>query len=156
MRKYLTMLALACAANAAMATNSFNPTNNQLSLDSVVLNGVVYTNVVVTVNSFTVNSVGNSAPVTVAQTCTSANLTVANYNAIALGMTLNQVNQTIGCANSPGATATIGNSYTSYGWINVSLTGGVSTTIGVAFDITGTVVTVVPGTDNFFKSRTGF
>jgi hypothetical protein len=63
LRQVFASSLLILAANAAMATDTFNPATNQLTLDSVVLNGVVYGNVVVTINSFTVNSVGSSTPV---------------------------------------------------------------------------------------------
>src|SRR6476469_760876 len=81
MRKFLGTLACLLAANSAMAVNTFDPTTNKLSLDSVVINGVVYNNVVVTLKSFTLNSVGTSAPyAAVTATCGSTDFTNAKFN----------------------------------------------------------------------------
>ncbi|MGZ5009436.1 MAG: hypothetical protein ACXV74_00575 [Methylobacter sp.] len=81
----------------AHATSTYNPTTNILTIDSVIDNGVQYNNVVVNLGaSFSVISVGSSAPV-VSGTCSSSNFSLAVYNAITVGMTLNQVNQAMGC-----------------------------------------------------------
>ncbi len=71
----LAGLALIISANAALATNSFNPANNQLSLDSVVVNGATYNNVVVTINSYAIISVGSTS------TSSGGTLTLAQLNA---------------------------------------------------------------------------
>lgn len=55
-------IAAMCLSFGALATTTFNPTNNQLSIDAVLLSGAVYKNVNVALNNYTVNSVGSGAP----------------------------------------------------------------------------------------------
>lgn len=157
MRQVVASVALILATNVAMAVDTFDPASNKLSLDSVVLNGVVYNNVVATLNSYSLNSVGSSAPyVAVTVTCSGANFTVAKYNAILSGMTLDQVKQTIGCANDVSLTAAVGTTVVSLGWDYTNPSTLVTSLILVQFDGTGTKVNADPTNLGLFKSRGGF
>ena len=157
MRQVVASVALIVAANAAMAVDTFDPASNKLSLDSVVLNGVVYNNVVVTLNSYTLISVGSSAPYgPVTATCSAGNFTVAKYNAIVPGMTLDQVKQTIGCANDVNLTAAVGSTIVRLGWYYRNPSTGDTSLILVEFDGTGTKVNADPNNLGLYKSRAGF
>jgi hypothetical protein len=93
--------------------------------------------------------VGSSAPyVSVAAACSSANFTVPKYNAISAGMTLDQVNQTIGCTYDPKYTSAVSD-YVIHIWIYGTAA------ITVYFDSTDSVVRGLNG-GNTFKSRSGF
>jgi len=85
--------------------------------------------------------------------CTPANLTLANYNAISLGMTLAQVNQIIGCQFDP-TTTQITAQMVAYFWDDNSDGNGDDQSIAVFFDPTGSKVTGISGSSNF-KSATG-
>jgi hypothetical protein len=85
----------------------------------------------------------------VAATCVASNFTTAAFNAIQLGMTLSQVNQTLGCANDPFFTQR--NIYqVTHAW-----SAQVGGSIIVYFDAAGTIVTGINGS-NMFKSSSGF
>jgi hypothetical protein len=93
--------------------------------------------------SFNSGSSGGTSPVTTA--CTSANFTKASFNAIAVGMSLQQVEQTIGCAYDPvvshnGLLPTI---YAVYQWDYTNLLSNppILDNITVWLDWTGSVVT---------------
>ena len=85
----------------------------------------------------------------VANTCVAANFTDAKYKAIKVGMTMDQVNQTIGCKSKPGY-ITRYPEYTSYGW---SVSDPIHLSIIVKFD---TEVTKVKSTAGIFKDANGF
>lgn len=85
-------------------------------------------------------------PGTVSATCTSANINLDKFNRISVGMTLAQVNQTIGCAYTPSLTQRF-NTFASDSWVY-----GLSY-IMVFFDASNSVVTVL---DNQFKLSAGF
>lgn len=151
MRSLLASAIVLCTGTAW--ADSYDPASNRLTIDSVQLGNTVYTNVVVTVGN--VLSVGGShaasSPVTA--TCTPTNFTTAKFNAIALGMTLDQVSQVMGCVNNPAMTQR-STSYVAYAW-----TGGVGSNalIMVFFDVNGSAVTPignVPG--GAFKQSSGF
>nr|WP_315488210.1 hypothetical protein [uncultured Rhodoferax sp.] len=157
MWKLAASVALGVVANAAIAVDTFDPASNKLSLDSVVLNGVVYNNVVVTLNSYTLISVGSSAPYNpVAAACSDVNFTVAKYNAIVPGMTLDQVKQTIGCANDSKWTTAVGSTLVRLGWYYYNPSNRNTSLILVEFDGTGTRVNSDPNNLGLFKSRSGF
>ncbi len=84
---------------------------------------------------------GGSTPI-VSATCSQSNFTLANYNAIAIGMTLQQVNQTMGCQYYPSMTTHV-QSLTVYNWYD-----GGQRLIMVWFDSNGTV-TSSQGPDGF-------
>jgi len=148
MRAYFAALSLVFSVNA-LAIDTYDATTNVFTVDAVVLNGIQYNNVVLKLNAYDVISVGSSAPYgQVTDTCSSANITVPIYNAIVAGMTLAQVNQTIGCKYSPALTTAIGD-HVSHGW---NYGGAI---IIVYFDATDSFVKGIIGTD-LFKSRTGF
>lgn len=85
-------------------------------------------------------------PGTVSATCTSANINLDKFNRISVGMTLAQVNQTIGCAYNPIYTSR-NSTYT----VNMWSYG--TSAITVYFDVSNSVVTAL---DGFFKSSLGF
>jgi hypothetical protein len=135
-------------ANAsALAIDTYDTTTNLYNIDSVVVGGTQYNNVVLRLKSFDVVSVGSSAPYGgVSSTCSSANLTVAHFNAIVEGMTLNQVNQAFGCTFDP--------SYTYISTIAISRTWQYGTaSINVWFDASGNTVAKINGVGDF---KTGF
>lgn len=159
MRKFFTYLTLVLATSNAMAADVFNPATNVLTLDSVVVGGTVYSNVAVKINSFEIQSVGSSAPYTpVSATCSASNFTAAKYDAITLGMTLEQVFQVIGCKNTPSLTTVFGTNIVGLGWAWTDPVSFQMRAINVWFDATGSIVTKLPDTDSnpYFKSRTGF
>jgi hypothetical protein len=157
MRQVVASVALILAGKAAMAIDTFDPVSNKLSLDSVVLNGVVYNNVVVTLNSYTLISVGSSAPYApVTAACSGGNFTVAKYNAIVPGMTLDQVKQTIGCANDVNLTVAVGSTIVRLGWYYSNPSTFGTSLILVEFDGTGSKVNADPNNLGLFKSRSGF
>ena len=92
--------------SAFAQTATFNNATRYLTIPSVQAGTSIYSNVVVRLDSFAIISVGGEAPVfssvapvspSAADTCVTANFTIAKYNAISLGMTLDQVTQIIGC-----------------------------------------------------------
>ena len=159
MRKYLASMALVLAANSAMATDTFDPSTNKLSLDSVVVNGTVYNNVVITVNSFAINAVGSSAPyAAVTAACTSASFNNAKFNAIALGMSFSQVTAIMGCVNSPTYSQHQG-AFTIYGWSWFNPTSFQTMLLSVWFDSTGNIVSDAYSGQSptpYFKTSSGF
>lgn len=120
-------------SSAIKAENIFDPATNVLTLDSVTVPGdQIYYNVAVRLDQFTVLSVGSSAPIVtgVSGVCGRENFTVDKYNAIRIGMTLNQVTQIIGCEHDPSYTMrlgiiAVGGSTTAdlvrYAWIDLTL-----------------------------------
>jgi hypothetical protein len=151
MRKYFITLLLFCSTSA-LAVDTYDETTNILNIDAVVVDGIQYNNVVVRLNAFDVISVGSSIPIddgTVSETCSDANFTIPRYNAITVGMTLDQVNQTLGCKYDPIFTIA-SSDFVHHTWAN----GDVSAGITVYFDATDSFVKVFGG--DFFKIRFGF
>jgi hypothetical protein len=105
-------------------------------------------------STFKISGGALSAPPisSVTATCTAANFTLANYNAIALGMTADRVSQTIGCINDDAHTIRTAD-FVSYTWTSVS--NGKIYVISVYFDGTGSVVTGIGG-GSTFKISGGF
>jgi hypothetical protein len=75
--------------------------------------------------------------------------TLTQYNEIALGMTLDQVNQILGCQNDPDAD-TVLEGYPQYMWGPVG-----PNEISISFDPTGTTVTAIPGGSTFKSAGSG-
>lgn len=94
--------------------------------------------------------------VPISDTCTSANFSSAIYNAISIGMTMSQVEQTIGCRYTSTYPLPTSQAYIEHSWgILVNLN---PWRINVAFDPTDSVVkanNVVNGVQ-IFKNRYGF
>ena len=136
-------------ASAFAQTATFDNATRYLTIPSVQAGTSVYSNVVVRLDSFAIISVGSETPVrsSVADICVAANFTTAKYNAIALGMTPDQVNQTIGCKFNPSYTQRSA-SFTVYTWV-------ASGFIQVYFDPAGTTVTGLAG-NTLFKTANGF
>lgn len=80
-----------------------------------------------------------STPATpIAATCASSNFTTEKYKAIALNMTLAQVNQVMGCEDYVGMRSNYGNGVLRYSWIDSS--GAVLRMITVTFDESSNLV----------------
>ncbi|NOT84991.1 MAG: hypothetical protein HOP02_09525 [Methylococcaceae bacterium] len=153
MRNYFIAPLLFFSVNA-LAANSFDVNTNMLKLESVVVNGVQYNDVAVRLNAYDVVSVGsnnNTVGGAVADTCTDANFTVAKFNAIAAGMTLEQVSQTIGCKYNPSKTVAAGE-LVQHSWLQQE-TGKIKF-INIWFD--GATNIIINTSGNGFKSRYGF
>ncbi|MBV8466447.1 MAG: hypothetical protein JO218_10945 [Burkholderiales bacterium] len=149
--RILIAASLIAGSAAAQATDTFNSSTNQLQIPSVQVGNTIFNNVVVQFNTggFSVLSVGSAQPAnSVAANCLALRFTPAIFNAIAVGMTLDQVDQTIGCQRSTNL-GQRAQTYVSYVWVDGS--GGL---IIVYFDAAGSVVT--PYVANTYKSGSGF
>ena len=153
--------------------NAFDPATNVLTMDSVwVTGGLKYENVAVHLDQFTVLGVAGETvvppspppppitppppppPVTppppiVSSTCSPANFTIDKYNAIQVGISLDQVNQIIGCEANDIVRQ---GSLVTYSWNYVS--GGTAKLIMVFFDQSS--LNVTGSMEDFFKSSAGF
>lgn len=153
--KLRTWMAMLCTgmtiAFGAHAADTFDPKTGQITIESIVIGSVLYSNVVISLGGdFKVISVGGVAPVDpgpVAALCTPANFTAAKFNAIAVGMSLTQVNQIVGC--QPDTTYEILAGGTKiYTWFYTT-----TRRISVYFDGT---TSLVLGTGGKFKESAGF
>ena len=155
MKHILTNLCLLAGisfgTSAFAQTATFDNATRYLTMPSVQVGTTVYSNVVVRLDSFAIIYVGSETPVSssLPTTCVTTNFTTAKYNAIALGMTPDQVSQTIGCKFNP-AFNTRSQSHLLITWAN-----SYSSMIQVYFDPAGTMVTGLLGSD-IFKSASGF
>lgn len=145
----ISSLAMIFFSNAAVALDTFDPASKNLTIPSVQVGGTVYTNVVLRLDSFAVISVGGSQAPTVSEVCSKSNFSNQIFNAINLGMTLSQVNSTIGCMYTPSRTGR-SSTFTSYTWTVVEQ----ALAIVVYFDANGNLVTNQGG--GFFKVAAGF
>lgn len=139
------------------AAVTYDPATKYLTIPTITAGDFTYTNLVLKLDSFTYISgvatpVGQTPPPppagTVSDTCTSANFTVAKFTAISLGMTLDQVSQTIGCKYDSAQTFTTG-SFSRYSWL------GLPKLIQVFFNVAGTQVTATSA-GGTFKTSVGF
>ena len=149
-------LGITCATTTSPDT--FDASTNILNLDFVILNNIQYNNVVLKLTNYKVISVGSSAPVTptpVSGTCSSANFSTAIFNAITVGMTMNQVNQTIGCSYDPTRTINIATAVQNT-WLYQNPTTYAVEMIQVYFDPTDSIATPLSGVGSDFKSSVGF
>ncbi len=155
MKKYLAALFIVLGGfiQAAQAIDTYDNNSSILTLDSVVVNGTQYNNVSVLVVDPVVLSIGSEQPYvpatqqsSIQATCTNNNLTTTNFNAIQVGMTLNQVNTIIGCQNDPSGTYRSAACLT-YVWHDQNRS------IYVLFDLNGYRVLNVSGT---YKVAGGF
>lgn len=139
------------AFQAAAQTATYDAGTHTLTLPSVtVAGGPTYTNVVLRLDNFAILGVGgvdNGGGGGVSPTCAAGQLTLAKYNAIAAGMTLAQVQQTMGCQYSAAATQR-SPYYVAYTWT----TPGAISAITVFFDPSGAVVQSFGGS---FKVASG-
>lgn len=171
-------ITLSPIGTTSTTNNVFDPVTNVLTMDSVwVTGGLKYENVAIHLDQFTLLGVAGETvvppppppppvtppppppPVTpppplVSSSCSPANFTIDKYNAIQVGMSLDQVNQVIGCKFNSGRIVRIPN-YVVYTWeyINLGSFGGQSN-IHVFFDESGSNVTGSMG--NSFKTSFGF
>lgn len=149
---FITMLILSINA---FATDTYVPATSTLNLDNVIVGGTQYNNVVLDITGYKVISVGSSTPVNtsgggVSATCSASNFTTANFNAIAIGMTINKVAQTIGCNYDPSMNSATGSVFmNTWNYFN----GSSLMTITVFFDSGDNIVTAIGST---FKTRNGF
>lgn len=153
--KIVSSLGSACAALLMLGSNgvsaqtaTYNESTRYLTLPSVTVGATVLNNVVVRLDSFAVVSIGGSGgDNTVAATCGSGNLTLSKFNAIAVGMSLAQVNQLFGCQYAADYVQR-SSVFTAYTWVNVN----VSSFIYVYFDPAGNFVQDLGGS---FKLSSG-
>jgi len=137
-----------------VASNTFDPATNTLTMDSVTVTGDrTYSNVVIRIDQFTVLGVGSSAPINggVSETCGSENFTIDKFNAIQIGMSLDQVNQVIGCEFSRTVRA-VSVAVVEYFWEHFSDSDGFSY-ISANFDPSSLTVTGLRGST--FKNASG-
>lgn len=136
----------------------FDGTTNLLTMPSVTAGEYIYNNLVIRLEKFTVVSVGTATPVTpitpttpttpVTTACAATNFTVAKYDAITAGMTMDQVNQAIGCTYDPAQISKTG-TFSRYSWVSLP------TLIQVYFDLDGKIVTAA-GSSGTVKVKIGF
>lgn len=148
-----TLRTLLCATLATLglahATDTFDATTNQLTIPAVQIGDTIYTNVVIRLNNFDVLAVGGSTPANqVSDTCTPSNITLDRYNAIQTGMTLDQVNQALGC--KPFGPPTRMGNQAIYIWRSIT---PVLTAISVSLD--PTALTVMSAFGKPLKSSSG-
>ena len=117
---FLFFLLLTCGfLSVPTVADTFNPATNILTLDSVRYKDQKYSNVVLRIDQFTVLSVGSSVPVN-SDTCGLERFTAANFDAIQVGMSLDQVTQIMGCL--PGKKLSAPGGIVSYSWSNLDVT----------------------------------
>ena len=89
--------------------DTYDANTNVLNVDEVILGDYVYKNIKIRLDSVTLISNDPPVPVPpVSATCSDSNFTTDIYNAITVGMTMSQVEQTIGCNYDPSGTQAIG------------------------------------------------
>ena len=162
-RKSFSALALAVAALTSASVQAqtivFDTSSLSMTLPSVSVAGNLY-KLVLVYGADGKLSISSATPVVtvpvgqVSELCTDSNFTIAKFNAITLGMTLDQVSATIGCKNAPYFVARSAD-FVLYGWASSALQ---TKTIVVVFDATGSFVKPQDPNQptNTFKTSTGF
>ena len=139
------------------AVSIYTPSDNGLTIDSVLVNGVQYNNVVLTLRDFSVVSIGSSSSdIPIKDTCTSGSFTSAIYNSIKIGMTLSQVQQIIGCKFT-STDLPYHQAYIQHQWVE-NRSDYKYVYLSVTFDPTDSIVQenqIIKGVP-IFKSRYGF
>lgn len=100
-----------------------------------------------------VEASGGGGGGTVTEECFETNLTIDKYNAIAIGMTLDQVYQILGCKNKQSLTTTVNEVISSYTWYSFHLNSPLRM-ITIYFNPSTNIVTPFGG--GIFKSKSGF
>lgn len=147
------LLPAVMAASTLAYADSYDPATNLLTIDEIQLGDTIYTNVVVSVGQ--IHGIGGSRPATpmIRPTCDATNFTTANYDAIKIGMTLDQVNQAMGCQYDSTATTRVQTAVV-YRWQVLKPSVAF---VQVWFDGNGKIVTPPNGDANAsFKSSSGF
>ena len=152
MKKYLAGLLLAGFIQTAQAASTFDPNTNILTIDSIVTNGVQYNNVIVLMNSYNVLSIGSSAPIAPA-TCNANSLTTYTFNRVGLGMSLDAINNIVGCKYDPVLTFRMPTAIM-YTWTYVDPNIGLNLSMNVFFDLYGTRSIDIGG--GVFKAAHGY
>jgi|GEM_PF-1617899 len=133
---------------------TYDPVTKYLTIPTITAGDYTFTNLVIRLSQFEYISgvatpVGQTPPPppagTVSDTCTAANFTAAKFAAITLGMTLDQVNQTIGCKYDPVWNLK-STTFSRYSWLSSPKV------IQVFFDVNGTQVTATSGGGTFKTS----
>ncbi len=133
---------------------TYDPVTKYLTIPTITAGDYTFTNLVIRLSQFEYISgvatpVGQTPPPppagTVSDTCTAANFTAAKFAAITLGMTLDQVNQTIGCKYDPVWNLK-STTFSRYSWLSSPKV------IQVFFDVNGTQVTATRGGGKFKTS----
>jgi hypothetical protein len=138
--------------NFALAVDNYDPVTKILTIDAVTLGNTKYLNVTIRLDQFQVLGVGSAIPIDgVADSCTPEMFTIDKFNTIQPGMTLDQVNQVIGCKFDPGSIVRAG-AVVNYTWASNGSSG--VRLISVYFDASTNKVTSTLGSS--FKSSAGF
>lgn len=149
---YIATISCIAKSNELVA---YDEASRELTVPYVILGGVRYNNLVVKLDVVTVVSVDStskaSGPEAVPEKCTSANISQSRFDAIQIGMTLDDVNSIIGCQYTP---------FLPQGWLNqnaqlndfilVRWDDGGFSSIQVVFDVKGKTVRY-PTSGNIFK-----
>lgn len=131
-----------------MALAEFDLKDNTLTLDAITHNGVEYDNVVVRITGYEIISFGASRP-TKDAVCPEA-FTAMQYDHIRVGMTMDQVDDVIGCNYDVDGTEISGNNILR----NWETSGNILREIFVNFDTTTNLV--APDASGTFKRKIGF
>lgn len=127
--------------SAQAQTAVFNPANSQLTLPSIRIGLTTYNNVVLRLDSVAVIS-ADPVSGTIAETCIPSNFNADKFNAVVPGMTLNQVNQLMGCKPNPARTNRSSSGYVTYEWDDqTDQYAYLSTRMEIYFDAGGSTVT---------------
>lgn len=138
--KFLTLLiwAITSASLAYGADPKYDATKNTLTLPTITIGDRNYNNLIITIDKVTVISANSSSFVSGANALPAVcpEISLAKYNDIKTGMTLDQVNAALGCqySNKGGLGddyASSGYNYTTFAWLNG---GDPLRTINVYFD----------------------
>lgn len=148
--KVSAWVALLAAGLAHAQSVTFDPATNMLRVPSIQVGNVIYSNLVYRVDAGQVISVGVAQNANaIADSCSGGNITLANLNAVQLGMSMEQVQAVIGCRADPIYTvrSQLASHYTWMADGNKSIT--------VYFDPAGTLVTSASPTVVYFKFSSG-
>lgn len=153
MKRLLTafffLICIISGVSANAQTANYDATTRYLSIPSIRVGDTVYSDLVIRLDGMTLISVGAAvaAGPTVAERCGASNFTTAKFNAITVNMTVDQVNQVMGCKYNSTLTQR-NTSYLVYVWdYGQSM-------VAVYFDPDGTRATFYAGI--IFKMATGF
>ena len=115
---------LAVASQSMAWAQSFDEASRLLILPFVQVGNLVIPNVVVRLDNFSVLSAAPALPLApvVSDLCTGPNFTLQRYDAISVGMTLNQVRGLIGCAQSSNFSSNGNEAVRRIRWVEVGST----------------------------------
>ncbi len=147
--KQLLLLLILLSSVIAQA-DTFDPATNTLTMESVTVGNQKFFNVVIRIDQYAVLGVGSSVPIDsgISETCGAVNFKNDKFNAIQIGMPIDQVNQIIGCKPNPNTTVR-SNGHAMYQWNSIPA----YQSITVIFEESSLKVTGLAGSS--FKMSTG-